>query len=190
MTDFKTHTIESAPDGSKPVLEKAGKAMGFIPNLYGLLAESPATLEAYATLGGLFDSSSFNRTERQVVLLTASFENECGYCMAAHSTIAGMQRLPDEVVQALRDGVPLPDARLEALRDFTRRVVRERGRVSEADVRAFLDAGFERAQVLEVLLGVGMKTISNYANHVAKVPVDPAFQANAWVPPGGLSAAG
>ncbi len=189
MTDFGVHTIKSAPEASRPILEKAQKTLGFVPNLYGIFAESPAMLEAYATLGGIFDrSTSFSATERQVVLLTAIFENECDYCMAAHSTIAGMQCVPDDVVQALRGGEPIPDARLEALSDFARKVVRERGWVSEGDVQAFLDAGFTQAQLLEVILGIGMKTLSNYANHIARTPVDEAFQANAWTPPSKVSA--
>ncbi len=189
MTDFKVHTIESAPEASRATLEKAQKSLGFVPNLYGVFAESPAMLEAYATLFGIFDrSTSFTATERQVVLLTAIFENECDYCMAAHSTIAGMQRVPDDVVQALRRGQPITDVRLEALSAFARKVVRERGWVSEGDVQAFLDAGFTRAQLLEVILGIGMKILSNYANHIARTPVDEAFQANVWTPPSKVSA--
>ncbi len=188
MTDLQVHTLESAPEKSRPILEQAKKTLGFVPNLYGVFAESPAMLEAYTTIGGAFDRSSFTPTERQIVLLTMSFENECDYCMAAHSTIAGMQRVPDGVVQALRRGEPIADARLEALSAFARKVVRERGWVSEGDVQAFLDAGFTRAQLLEVILGIGMKILSNYANHIARTPVDEAFQANVWTPPSKVSA--
>lgn len=188
MTKLQVHTIDSAPEKSKPILEKAQKGLGFVPNLYGVLADSPAMLEAYTTLGGILDRGSFSATERQVVLLTTSFENECDYCMGAHSTIAGMQKVPDEVVQALRDGSPLPDARLEALRTFTRKLVGERGWVSDADVETFLAAGFERAQLLEVILGVGLKTLSNYTNHVSKTPLDEAFQRNSWTSPSKVSA--
>ncbi len=189
MNGFKVHTIESAPEASRSTLERAQKTLGFVPNLYGVMAESPAMLEAYATLGATYDRlTSFTATERQVVLLTTIFENECDYCMAAHSTIAGMQNIPDDVVQALRSGEPIPDARLEALSDFARKVVRERGWVSETDVQAFLDAGFTRAQVLEVVLGIGMKILSNYANHIARTPVDETFQANAWISPSKVTA--
>jgi uncharacterized peroxidase-related enzyme len=180
MSTFQVHTIESAPAGSTQILEKAQKGLGFVPNLYGVLAESPALLEAYTSIGSTFDRSSFDATERQVVLLSVSLENGCDYCMAAHSTIAGMQGVPEHVVEALRAGTPLADARLETLGQFTRQVVRERGRVSEQDVQAFLDAGFTRAQVFEVILGVGMKTLSNYANHIAHTPLDEAFEAQAW----------
>ncbi len=189
MTTFTVHTAQSAPEASRPLLEQAEKSLGFVPNLYGIFAESPAMLEAYATLGGIFDrSTSFTPTERQVVLLSAIFENECDYCMAAHSTIAGMQRVPEDVVQALRNGEPIPDARLEALSDFARKVVQERGWVADADVQTFLDAGFTRAQLLEVILGIGMKVLSNYANHIAGTPVDEAFQAHTWTPPSQVSA--
>lgn len=184
MTTFNVHTTDSAPEASQQLLEGARKKMGFVPNLYGTFAEAPALLEAYLTLGGIFDrSTSFNATERQVVLLSTSFENECEYCMAAHTTLAGMQRVPGEVVQAVRSGEPIEDGRLQALASFTRKVVTERGWVPEPDVQAFLDAGFTRAQVLEVVLGVGMKTLSNYATHMAQTPVDEAFAPNAWERP-------
>jgi len=184
MTSFTTHTIESAPAGSKPILTAAKQSLGFVPNLYGVLAESPAMLAAYKSLGGLFDTqSSFNATERQIVLLATSYDNECHYCMAAHTTLAGMQAVPNDVVQAVRNGEQIADPRLEALRSFTIKVVRDRGWVSKGDTQAFLDAGFTRAQLLEVILGVGMKTLSNYVNHVACIPLDDAFKASAWTSP-------
>ncbi len=190
MTTFQVHTIESAPEGSRPTLTQAQKTLGFVPNLYGVFAESPATLKAYATLGGIFDSSTaFSPTERQVILLSVIFENECDYCMAAHSTIAGMQNVPDHVVEALRNGEPIRDARLEALRAFTRKLTRERGWVSEPDVETFLEAGYAKAQVLEVVLGVAMKILSNYTNHITRTPVDEAFQEHTWTPPSKVSTA-
>ena len=184
MTTFQVHTLDSAPEGSRPTLTQAQKVMGFIPNLYGVFAESPAMLEAYATLGGIFEkSTSLSATERQVILLSAIFENECDYCMAAHSTIAEMQRVPKEVVEALRQDEPIADPKLQALSAFTRRVVHERGWVPESDAQAFLDAGYNKAQMLEVILGVGMKILSNYTNHIARTPVDEAFQEHTWTAP-------
>lgn len=184
MSLLTTHTIESAPTSSKPILERAKQQLGFVPNLYGVLAESPAALQAYKTIGELYDSlSSFSATERQIVLLTTSYDNECHYCMAAHTTLASMQKVPSDVVQAVRDGEAIDDPRLEALRTFTLKVVRDRGWVSKGDTQAFLDAGFTRAQLLEVTLGVSLKTLSNYVNHVACIPLDDAFKPNAWTSP-------
>ena len=184
MTTFEVHTIESAPEPSKPVLEEAKKSFGSIPNLFGVFAESPAILKAYAELGSTLETSTaFDTTELQVVLLTASFENECDYCMAAHTAIAGMQKVPPDVIRSLRDGTPLDDPQLEALRAFTRAIVEKRGWVSDDDVKAFIDAGYLKRHLLEVILGVGFKTLSNYANHVAETPVDANFQRFAWSSP-------
>jgi len=127
MTSFQQHSIESAPDGAKPILEGARRALGFVPNLYATMAAAPALLEGYTMLSGVFDKSTLSPTERQIVLLTTSFENDCDYCMAAHTAIAGMQKVPDDIVQALRDGTPIADGKLEALRTFTRRLVQARG---------------------------------------------------------------
>lgn len=177
---YKIHSVESAPAAARETLAGAKKNLGFVPNLFGVMAEAPALLKAYATLSGIFDETSFNTTERQVVLLVASYENDCGYCVAAHTAIAEMQKVPNDVVKAIRNGQPVADRKIEALRRFTSAVVTSRGWPSEADTRDFLAAGYGRQQVLEVVLGVGMKTLSNYANHVAKTPLDPAFKAVAW----------
>ncbi len=184
MSNFQVHTIESAPAAARPTLEGAKRTLGFVPNLYGVMAESPALLKAYKTVGAFFDTlTTFTPTERQIVLLTTSFDNQCHYCVAAHTTLAGMQKVPSDVVQSVRNGEPIAEARLEALRTFTLSVVAGRGWVSEDETQAFLDAGFTKAQLLEVILGVGMKTLSNYVNHVADIPVDDAFQPNAWAAP-------
>jgi AhpD family alkylhydroperoxidase len=144
------------------------------------MAEAPALVKAYTTVSGIFDESSLSATERQVVLLTVSSENACEYCVAAHSVIAGMQKVPVGVVAAVRDGVPIADAKLESLRRFTAAVVDSRGWPSEEATAAFYNAGYGRQQVLEVVLGVGMKTLSNYTNHIAATPLDAPFTQAAW----------
>ncbi len=177
---YTVHTIETAPEAAKAPLTEARQAYGFIPNLLGVMAESPALLKAYRTLSGLFEETSLSPIERQIVLLTTSYENGCEYCVAAHSVIAAMQKLPADAVQAIRDGKPIADPKLETLRRFTAAVVDSRGRPSDAEIEAFVAAGYGRQQVLEVVLGVGMKTLSNYTNHVADTPLDPAFAGSAW----------
>jgi uncharacterized peroxidase-related enzyme len=183
MTRFKLHTEETAPERSKPILSATQTMLGFVPNLYATFAESPALLDGYTALGGAFARTDFDTVERQVILLTASFENGCDYCMAAHSTVADAEGVPEDVVAALRDGAPIGDPRLDALARFTRSVVQERGWVGAAELDGFLAAGFTRAQALEVVLGVGLKTISNYVSHLAHVPVDEAFQERSWARP-------
>lgn len=177
---YTVHSIDSAPVTARDILAGAKKSLGFVPNLFGVMAEAPALLKAYVTLSGIFDDTSFNAIERQVVLLAVSYENNCAYCVAAHSAIAAMQKVPNDVVKSIRDGRPIADTKLEALRRFAVAVVASRGWPSEADTKAFLAAGYGRQQVLEVVLGIGMKTLSNYANHIADTPLDQAFSPVAW----------
>ncbi len=177
---YTVHTPETAPAAARETLAGAKKAFGFVPNLLGVMAEAPALVKAYTTLSRIFDETSFSPAERQVVLLTVSYENGCKYCIAAHSVIAGMQKVPSDVVGAIRAGKPIVDPRLEALRRFTAAVTKTRGGPSENDTKAFLNAGYTKAQVLEVVLGVGMKTLSNYTNHIAGTPLDDAFAKAAW----------
>jgi len=180
MTTFKLNTLETAPEGSKELLSGAEKKLGFIPNLYGIMSESPATLKAYAGLSDNFENSSFSPTEKQIVLLTTSYINKCHYCMAVHSTVGQMFKVPEDVIQSLRNNEPINDKKLEALRQFTYAVVDKRGWVEESEINSFLEAGYSKAQALEVIVGVAQKTLSNYINHIVETPLDPAFEKNKW----------
>ena len=182
MSIFSIHTKETAPEASRPILDGAGRSFGFVPNLLGGLAEAPAALEGVVTLSGIFDKTSFTPTERQVVLISVSVENGCAYCVAAHSTVAGMHKVPEDVIAALRDGRPIADPRLEALRRFTVAVVQKRGFTTHDEVQDFIAAGFDRGQALEVVLGVALKTLANYANHLVDTPIDAAFAPREWAP--------
>ncbi|MDH3981150.1 MAG: carboxymuconolactone decarboxylase family protein [Gammaproteobacteria bacterium] len=183
MAEFIYHDTDSAPGDSLETMESAQQAYGMLPNLYRKMAESPALAKGYWELGTIFASSSLSAVEQQVVLLATSTQNGCTYCVGAHSAIADMMKIPAEVTDALRDGKPVPDTKLEALRKFTQQVVSQRGWVAEADTQSFLDAGFTRAQVLDVVLGVGLKTLSNYANHIMQTGLDDAFASRTWQSP-------
>ncbi|MBN1987739.1 MAG: carboxymuconolactone decarboxylase family protein [Prolixibacteraceae bacterium] len=180
MTTFKLHTIETAPEGSKAILEGALKQNGFIPNLYGIMAESPEVLKAYSQMNQLFNETSLNPVEKNIVWLTVSYNNSCHYCMAIHSMVAKMFKLSDEMVKALRNNTPLNDPKLEALRQFTALLVEKRGWASDEDVKAFLAAGYTRKNVLELVVGIGQKVISNYVNHLAHTPLDEQIEAFEW----------
>ncbi len=184
MAEFQIHTIETAPAASKPLLEAAQKNFGgMLPNLFGVFAEAPKLLEGYATLSGIFAKSSLSDVEQHIVYLTVSYENGCTYCMAAHTVGAQMSGVDAGIVESLRDGTAIADDKLEALRQFTGKMVADRGWVSTENVQAFLDAGYTREQVLDVVLGVGLKTLSNYTNHLASTPVDEPFKAHVWSKP-------
>ncbi len=180
MADFTIHNAETAPQGSKQFIDNAQKQFGMVPNLIGLLAESPTAVETYQTLATLFKSSSFTPTERNVVWLTIIYENECHYCMAAHTGIAKNEKVATEIIEAIRNGTVIPDTRLESLRSFTSSLVANRGWVDSDEVDEFLAAGFTKENVFDVLVGISHKILSNYSNHITTTPVDAAFQKFTW----------
>lgn len=180
MTDFTLHDETTAPEGSRQLLAKSKAAYGMIPGLHAMMAEAPGLLEAYQTVHELFVNSSFDKDELTVVWQTVNVENNCHYCVPAHTGIAKNMGVDDAISDALRDETPLPNARLEALRDFTLSIVRDRGFVADEKVQAFLDAGFTKRNMLEVVLGYSQKIMSNYTNHLANTPVDQAFDRFAW----------
>lgn len=181
MSKFSFHSPESAPEDSRGILATLNKQYGFVPNLMSGLAEAPAALHGYMGLSEQYGKCSLSAQEQQVVLLATSVINECGFCVAAHSFVArNMAKLDDASLQALRSGEELPNPRLNALAQFTRAVVNERGWVNGKALDAFLVAGYSKAQVLEVITGVALKTLSNYANHVLETPVNDQFKAETW----------
>jgi len=180
MTEFILHDETTAPEESKPLLAKSKAAFGRLPGLHKVMAEAPGLLEGYQKLHELFLNSSFDKDELTVVWQAINVENKCHYCVPAHTGIAKAMGVDDAITDALRNETPLPTPRLEALRSFTLSVVRDRGQVDPAKVQAFLDAGFTKRQILEVILGYSQKVMSNYTNHLAKTPVDQVFHKFAW----------
>lgn len=179
--DFTIYTVETAPEDSKSALITAKEVFGFIPNLEGICAEAPALLKAGMALWDLFSMTSFSPIEQQVVYLAANYENECHYCMAAHSGLAKMIGMSPEDIEALRNGTLLREPKLQALHHFTRRMVQARGWVEDHEIESFMAAGYGKQQVLEVILGIAVKVIHNYTNHIAKTPLDDVFRADVWL---------
>lgn len=177
---FPSHDLTTAPEASKPLLEGSKKAFGRLPGLHKVLAESPQAFEAYQVLHKLFSETDFDADELTVVWQAINVENECHYCVPAHTGIAKMMKVSDDISDALRNETPLPNAKLEALRTFTVQMLRQRGNVTEAQMNAFFEAGYGHRAVLDVILGMAQKTMSNYTNHVAETPVDEAFLSLLW----------
>ena len=183
QNDFIMHTVETAPADSVEILKNVHKAWGFVPNLHNVLAESPAALEAYATLWTIAEKTSFTAIERNVAFLSIIFENRCRYCMAGHTTLSKMAHVPAESIAAIRDGRPIDDAKLEALRRFAAIITRNRGVVSDAEVASFKAAGYDNRAILDVLVLAATKLISNYTNHLANTPLDAFMKGAEWTPP-------
>lgn len=177
---FQIHTIETAPEQSKALLSDSLKAFGMIPNLHAVMAESPAVLESYKILHDKFQSTSFNAEELTVIWQTINVENNCHYCVPAHTGIANMMKVDPDISEALRNRSKLPNEKLQQLHETTLELVRERGILSEKTLNEFFEVGYEKRHLLEIVLGISQKVLSNYINHLADTPVDKAFEAFTW----------
>lgn len=180
MTIFKTHSISSAPISAKPLLEKSLQIMGIVPNLHGVLANAPIVLAAYQSLHDFFINTSFDDKELTVIWQTINIEHDCRYCVPAHTFIAQTMQVESALIQALRKQQPMPTAKLQVLRDMTASIVRKRGNVDTDELAAFYAAGYQQQQVLEIILGVSQKLISNYTNRIAKTDLDDVFKPFVW----------
>lgn len=181
---FVYHNETTAPEASQPFLAGAKAMFGFLPNLHAVLAESPAAHEAYVTLYKLAtEKTGLSPTEVQIVLMVSNFHNRCHYCMAGHSMIMSMMKVPQEIIDALRAGTPLADPKLEALRSFARQLLEQRGHVGDDALQAFIDAGYSNSQALDVLVCLSVKLISNFANALAHTEVDGPMKPMTWTPP-------
>lgn len=174
-------TAEDDDPAIAAILEKAKAQTGMIPNMYANMANVPGLLETYLTGYAAFRADSgLSPAEQETVLLAISRANGCSYCMAAHSAVADMAKVPTEITDAIRDGHTVPDARLDALAEFTTAMVETRGLPTESQVAAFLTAGYTESDILQVVLALAVKTISNYTNHLFHTPVDEVFAGRTW----------
>lgn len=183
MIAFPRHDERTAPQASRPLLAAGRKGFGFLPNLYANMAESPALLEGYQRLSEVFASSALNELQQSIVLLTVSRYHECRYCVAAHSVGADMAKVPHEVTNAIREDRPIDEPVLETLRRFTEHLLERRGWADDDRTEAMLGAGYSHQQILDVLVGIGLKTLSNYTNHITGTGLDPEMAGRAWKPP-------
>lgn len=184
MARLSLPTIDNAPEEARPRLQAALKNNGFLPNLVRVLANAPVALETYQTVGAINARSSLSLAEREAVQITAAAVHGCGFCVAGHTAIAYKQaKLADDVVDALRNGAKVADERLNAVADFTRAVIRSRGNVQDAELAAFRAAGFTEANALEVILGVSLATLCNFANNLAQTDLNPELSQYAWQGP-------
>ncbi|MDE1153636.1 MAG: carboxymuconolactone decarboxylase family protein [Micavibrio sp.] len=178
MNHFNIHTAEDAPVAARDTVKMLHAKMGMVPNLVGVMAESPVLLKGWVELKNIAEHGLFSPVEREIVQMTVSYLNDCGYCMAAHTAISLKSGLQVDIIEALRHDKPLKDAKLEQLHLFTKAVMKRLGRADVADIDAFIKAGYTQAHVLEVVLGISLATLTNYTNHIAQTPVDTAFDAH------------
>ena len=180
MSTFKVHTPESAPSESVPALRTLEQGLGFVPNLAATMAESPTLIRGFVDLRKTLAGGELTRVEREIVALAVSLENDCDYCMAAHSTFALMQNAEEDAVASARAGDPPADPKLGALYQFARSLVQKKGHVADDETQALLDAGYSSSALFEVVAQVGHTTLANLAHSISKAPVDSAFVPQQW----------
>lgn len=177
---YSIYTESDAPQPSRPLLAAIREGSGFVPNCLGALATSPVALQGYLALDTQIGQSRFSEEEKGVIYLAITRENACPYCVAAHSAMAKMSGVDNTVVQSIREGRPLAERKLETLHSFTANLVRSRGEVDEADVQAMLDAGYDRGQLLEIILFVAIKAIGAHANRLMGTDLDEMLLPEKW----------
>lgn len=181
MTTLPLRTIDDAPKAAKELLTAAEKRNGYLPNLLRVLANAPVALETYLTVSGINARSSLSLAERETVQITAAATHGCGFCVAGHTAIAYKQAGLDEAtVEALRNLGHVPDERLEAVARLTKAVIATRGQVDPADFEAFKQSGFTDEAALEVVLGVSLATLCNFANNLGGAPLNPQLEPYRW----------
>ncbi len=181
MTRITLQKKEDAVEVSKNYLEAAQRNTGFIPNLLSVLANSPQAITAYVTLSEINNKNSLTAGQREIVQITAAITNGCNFCVAGHSaTVEKRKLLPEQTLQDLRNRKALSDPQPEQLAEFTRQVIANRGNVEDRDLQAFLAAGYSQQQALDVVLGVSLATLCNFANNLAKTPLNSELQRWAW----------
>ena len=174
---FPPLALDEAPAGSRPALERLRSSVGMIPNLAAAMSASPALIEGFVAVREAFQRATLRPIERETLALSNAVENGCRYCTAIHATFASKAGLDAAEIERVRSKSTPNDPRLAALTALGRALIRERGRPSESVLESFLAAGFSREQVLEVVLGVGLSTLANYAGHLTSVGPDDAIRA-------------
>ncbi|MDR5897597.1 carboxymuconolactone decarboxylase family protein [Halomonas vilamensis] len=180
MADFPLHTLDSAPQAAKESLQAAEKKMGFLPNIFGKMAEAPALLEAYLTLDGIYANTSLSPVEQQAALLAISADNECSFCVAAHTGGIKQAGADDALVKDLRERNAPNDAKVAAVTRFARHLNAQRGWAEKAELDAFFSAGFTQQHALELVIACALKTLSNYTNHMVETPLNEELKPLAW----------
>jgi alkylhydroperoxidase family enzyme len=180
MSIFEVQTIEQAPKGSRAPLERLQQAFGMVPNVAGIIANSPVLANIFVPLFESVHGGTFTEAEIQTLLLTNAVTNSCAWAVAFHSFLALKAGLNPADVEAIRQRRAPLEPRTAALSAYARSLIDQRGHVGDAAVEAFLAAGFKRDQALEALAVTAASTITNYTLNIADPALEPMFQEHAW----------
>ena len=180
MSNFCVHTLQSAPENSKPALQQLEKAFGTLPNVAGSMATSPKLIQALVGLFGIVHGGSFTEAQVQAVLLTDAVTNGSAWPVALHTSLALKEGIDPKDVDAIRAGHAPKDVKLAALSTLARTLIEKRGQLDDTDTDGFLASGFNQEHALEVIAIVAASTITNYTASMCQTPLEPALQPYAW----------
>ena len=180
MLTYQIHNIKSAPEKSKPLLELFNEAIGFVPNLAGAIANSSVLANGFLGLFQTVHSGSFTEAEIQTLLLTNAVTNSCSWAVAFHTALALKERLDPADVQAIRERRLPKHLRYASLSKLAKALIEKRGHLEDDDLLAFVETGYQKDQVLEVVAVSAASTITNYAGNVTKPPLESYLQERVW----------
>lgn len=170
MTNFTVPTRGEVSENNQAIFDNLQKGLGFVPNLFAYFAKNETALGDYLALQNR--KSTLKAKEREVINLVTSQINGCRYCQSAHTVLGKMNGFTDEQVIELRKGSASFDTKLNALVKFTASVVENRGRATEESKEAFFAAGYTEANLIDVVIIIGDKIISNYIHNLTGFPID------------------
>lgn len=180
MTSFPVHTIESAPERSKPGLKQLQSTFGMIPNLIGAMATSPVLINSLVGLFGNVHHGSSTEAQVQTVLLTDAVTNASTWAVAFHTTLSLKEGIDPADVEAIRDGRSPKDSKLAALSALAKTMIEKRGHLNDQDVDRFIAAGFGKDHLLEVVGIVAASAITNYTGNITHPRLEAPFETHAW----------
>jgi uncharacterized peroxidase-related enzyme len=171
MTRIPPLSPDGADDEQRRLLADTQQRLGRVPNLYAAMAHSPAALRGYLGLRDALSGGALGAVERELLALLVAQDNDCEYCVSAHTFRGGRMRISDEDLLRARQA-DSPDPHTRAVLRLARSVLARRGRVADAELAEARAAGVTDAEVLEVVAHVALNALSNYVNHVARPPLD------------------
>ena len=183
MSTYQCHTAITAPQDSVAIMQTLETNLGFIPNVFAIIAESHVALKALVDLNNSFIASTFTSPEPQIILLATSTKNECVYCVAGHTAFAKSINMDERVIAAMRNKHVVDHHRFNTLSNTVRALIQTRGQISAQHLQQFFAAGYTKAQLLELVLGICVKTFTNYISNALTIPLDQAFAEYAWQRP-------
>lgn len=183
MNNYKYNKFLTASSEVSEVLSRIENEVGFIPNVFTTVAESSTALQGLVILNKAFSQSSFNDAEQQIILMAASTTNECIYCVAGHTAFAEKLEIPDDIIYALRNQQEISEVRYNILATTVRLLIQKKGQVSPDVFNNFINAGFSKGQFLELIMGICVKTFTNYVSNSLNIELDDAFKPYAWQRP-------